>query len=146
MDKTYKVTQEVMNELIGWRDNKGIDATSDKVCAYLDGQDLDDLPFVVDEWWRDIVSPIERNKRLIAIISWLNGDDVFEFEEPNKFVVRSRETDGDGDYWYVFVESGMLFTSCFFDSATKFDTREKAQEWANSHQVIVEVDADGNEV
>lgn len=28
----------------------------------------------------------------------------------------------------------------------EFDTREEAQEWANSHQVVVEIDAEGNKV
>lgn len=27
----------------------------------------------------------------------------------------------------------------------ELDTREEAQEWANSHQVVVEIDVEGNE-
>nr|DAU05697.1 MAG TPA: hypothetical protein [Caudoviricetes sp.] len=43
----YKVTQEFMNELIKWRDDEDIDATSGKNYNYINGNDLDELPAVV---------------------------------------------------------------------------------------------------
>lgn len=145
-EKMYKVTQEFMNELIEWRDNKGIDATSYKLGSNLDGRDLTSLPYRVHEWRCNVVSPIYRNNRLIAIIQWLNGEDVFEVEAQHKFVVRSDKKDHDGCYAYVAVENDMTTAAYTFVNATKFDTREEAQEWANSHQVVVEIDEDGNEV
>ena len=142
----YKVTREFMNELIKWRDDEDIDATSGKNYNYIDDNDLDELPAVVDGWWVDNQDPIERNNRLIAIIKWLNGEDVFEVEKPHKFVVRSDKVDRDGDYMYVQVVDGLSESSYLTSDFTKFDTREEAQEWANSHQVVVEIDAEGNEV
>lgn len=142
----YKVTQGFMNELIEWRDNKGIDATSYKLGSNLDGRDLTALPYRVHEWRCNVVSPIDRNNRLIAIIQWLNGEDVFEVEMPHKFVVRSDKPDRYGDYYYVKIFDEATNTSFSSHSATKFNTREEAQEWANSHQVVIEVDAEGNEV
>lgn len=140
-EKMYKVTQEFMNELIEWRDKKCLDATRG---YYLDN--LDKIPYVVKAWWLYDNTSMERNNRLIAIIQWLNGEDVFEVEEPHKFVVRSDKSDRDGDYTYVLVERGMNATAYLSSYATNFDTREEAQEWANSHQVVIEIDEYGNEV
>lgn len=145
-EKMYKVTQGFVNELVKWRDDEDIDATSGKNYNYINDNDLDELPAVVDGWWVDDQDPIERNNRLIAIIQWLNGEDVFEVEELHKFVVRNNTPDGKGPYYYV--RKFDLATDLFFslDEATKFNTYEEAQEWANSHQVVVEIDAEGNEV
>ena len=146
-EKMYKVTQEFMNELIKWRDNEHIKPTSDGVNSYVSRTDLKNLPDIIHNWWVwRSNNPLENNNRLIAIVQWLNGEDVFEVEEPHKFVVRSDKEDREGDCAYVSVENGLTTASYFFDSATKFDTREEAQEWANSHQVVVEIDEEGNEV
>jgi hypothetical protein len=139
----YKVTQEFMNELIKWRDEMNLNAKNEDFGSFINGNDIQDVPDVVYIWWRRIENSIERNNRLIAIIQWLNGENVFEV--PQKFVVRSERADGDGNYKYVKIFNHVALTS-YFDYATKFDTREEAQEWANSHQVVVEIDADGNEV
>ena len=140
----YKVTQEFMNELVKWRDDKNLDAKKEFIDTFVDGHNIQNIPDVISDWWTEPANPIENNERLIAIIQWLNGEDVFEVEAPYKFVVRS--TDKDGDYWYVTTESGMAQYVYFLPCATKFDTREEAQEWANSHQVVVEIDEEGNEV
>lgn len=146
-EKMYKVTQEFMNELINWRDEMNLNAKNEDFGSFVNGNDIQDVPDVVYIWWRRIENSIERNKRLIAIIQWLNGEDVFEFEEPHKFVVRSDKSYTDGNYAYVIVDNGVSGKSYYDVSlATKFDTREEAQELANSHQVVVEIDEDGNEV
>ena len=142
----YKITQEFMNELVEWRDDEDIDATSGESLNYINVNDLDELPADVVAWWVDDRDPIERNNRLIAIIQWLNGEDVFKVEASHKFVVRSDKKDYDGCYAYVAVENDMTTAAYTFVNATKFDTQEEAQEWANSHQVVVEIDAEGNEV
>ena len=54
--------------------------------------------------------------------------------------------DYDGCYAYVAVENDMTTDAYTFVNATKFDTQEEAQEWANSHQVVIEIDEEGNEV
>lgn len=142
MTKKYKVTQEFIVALIKWQDSKGLDATSGYGLTYMESSDLAELPRVAKAWWEADKNPMERNRRLIAIISWLNGDEVFEVEKP-KFVVRSDKTDSYGDYTYVVVKGGTTATSYFLSNATKFSTREEAQEWANSHQVVIEVDSEG---
>lgn len=134
MDKKHKVTQEFMDELIKWRDEYTRD------CFGVDAHALDYMPKVVDNWRFNELSSYESNRRFGAIINWINGEDVFEVENPHKFVVRSDKKDHDGDYAYVVVENDMTTAAYTFVNATKFDTREEAQEWANSHQVVVEID------
>lgn len=145
-EKMYKVTQELMNELIKWRDDNGLETKTRYMYEAVDGDDIQRIPDVVDIWWTGPYNSIERNNRLIAIIKWLNGEDVFEVEMAHKFVVRNDKPDGYGDYYYVQVLIGVTNRSLSLAGATKFDTREEAQEWANSHQVVVEIDEEGNEV
>lgn len=143
-EKMYKVTQEFMNELIKWRDEMNLD-TNEGTDTFVDGYDIQNIHEVVNNWWAENEDPIECNNRLIAILQWLNGEYVFELEEPHKFVVRSKHTDGEGDYPYIKVVNHMALVTDY-THAMKFDTREEAQEWANSHQLVVEIDAEGNEV
>lgn len=137
----YKVTREFMNELIKWRDEMNLD-TKQGTDTFVDGCDIQNMNDAVNNWWADNTDPIECNNRLIAIIQWLNGEDVFEVEVTHKFVVRSDKYNYIGDYTYVAIRNHMTTTTRILSSATKFDTREQAQEWANSHQVVVEIDAD----
>lgn len=146
VDTRYKVTQGFMGELIKWRDKKNLDATNGDSITYVGPLELGSTPEVIREWRLEYENPIERNNRLIAIIQWLNGEDVFEVEEPNKFIVRSENTNTDKYYTYVEVDEGITTTVYSVKYATKFDTQEEAQEWANSHQVVVEIDEEGNEV
>lgn len=145
-EKMYKVTQEFMNELIDWRDSYNLDAKTSWPYAFVDGSNVSEFPEVVENWWVDLDDPIDNNNRLIAIIQWLNGEDVFEVEEPHKFVVRSKYGDDTGDYTYVLSDDNVTKFTYILDEAKKFETREEAQEWANSHQVVVEIDEEGNEV
>ena len=147
MIKKYKVTKGFILGLSLWRDSMYLDATTGGNYAHVGVSDLDSLPKVVNDWWLEDKNPMERNRRLIAIISWLSGEDsVFEVEEPHKFVVRSDKTDNDGDYAYVIIKGGVTSYGYYYRRATKFDTYEEASEWANSHQVVIEVYEDGKEV
>lgn len=145
-EKMYKVTQEFMDELIEWRDNNNLDFTSGYTNMFIAGYEIQELPDIVDFWRTDADSSTENNNRLISILKWLNGEDVFEVEEPHKLVVRIDKTDVEGNYTYVMIDQDVTETDYVLEAATKFDTREEAQEWANSHQVVVEIDAEGNEV
>lgn len=155
MTNKYKVTQEFMDKLVEWRDKQCIDVTRGYGFVYHD--DLAKVPPVVKAWWLYDNAAMECNSRLITIISWLNGEYVFEVEEPHKFVVRSDSADKEGGYWYVFVRedtggspswpsNGLAELTYIRDYATEFNTYEEAKEWANSHQVVIEVDEEGNEV
>ena len=145
-ENMYKVTQEFVDELIKWRDKNDLDAKTGYAYEFVVGDNIQNIPYVIGIWWTDRDNPIENNNRLIAIIKWLNGEDVFEVEEQHKFVVRNYKPDRYGDYYYVKIFDGATNTSFSSHSAAKFNTREEAQEWANSHQVVVEIDEEGNEV
>lgn len=145
-EKMYKVTGNFINELKQWRDINNLDALQGNWQNTFRPVDFKYLPDVVDCWHLEDENPIERNNRLIAIIQWLNGEDVFEVEAPHKFIVRSDKKDHDGYYAYVAVENDMTTAAYTFVNATKFDTLEEAQGWANSHQLVVGIDEDGNEV
>lgn len=145
--KHYKVTKEFMDELAEWRDEQEVNAETGDLYAFLGGSNINKFTNAIESWWTDIDDPIENNHRLIAIIQWLNGEDVFEVEEPHKFVVRSDKKNPCENYIYVGVSYGIVDGGYRTPKyATKFDTYEEAKEWANSHQVVVEIDEDGEEV
>ena len=130
MSEKYVVSQEFMNKLEGWK----IDyvANSD----FLDTDNIGNLPPIVSRWWiYDDITDKERNNRLIAIIRWVNGEDVFEVEKPKKWVVHELNTE-----LYVTTYDGHTGITPNRDYITKFDTKEEAQSWANSHQEVIEVE------
>ena len=137
MSDKYVVSQEFMNKLEDWKETLRLDNVS-----FIGCRALSNLPTLLDNWWRDgRVSVYESNNRLIAIIRWVNGEDVFEVEKPKKWVVRSKEHDEGGNYQYVKAgHFDMVFNKYNIDQATRFDTKEEAQSWANSHQEVVEVE------
>ena len=137
--KKYVVSQEFMNELEEWKRRGNTDV------FFVGSYDISMLPDDIKRWWNyPEINNLECNSRLIAIIRWLNGEDVFEIEKPRKWVVRSKETDEDGDYWYVSVFDS-YFGITYADSgkdklenATHFATKEEAESWANAHQEVIE--------
>lgn len=142
MDKMYKVTQKFIDALGKWKEGLNFNGQ-----YYVDDEEIFDMPIAIDKWWKEPVGDyIEQNNRLISIVSWVNGEDVFEVEKPHKFVVRSDKSYQNGKYRYVMVEEDIKSFVIDLKYATNFDTREEAQEWANSHQVVVEIDEEGNEV
>ena len=138
MSDKYVVSQEFMKSLKDWKKRGNTDV------YFVGSYDLSMLPDYVKRWWNyPEINNFECNNRLISIIRWVNGEDVFEVEKPKKWVVRSKETDEDGDYHYVnldnFKNLKSVSTIYGLDFATKFDAKEEAQSWANSHQEVVEV-------
>lgn len=67
-----------------------------------------------------------------------------EVEKPKKWVVRSKDTDSEGSRLYVNLSKGVaipdITTFLWLESATRFDTKEEAASWANSHQEVIEVE------
>ena len=136
-----KISKEVYDALVEWKEYMALNQSPG---VFINEYALSNLPKVIDDWWGDFRVDIkESNNRLIAIIRWVNGEDVFEVEKPKKWVVRSKETDEDGDYHYVdldnFKNLKSVSTIYGLDFATKFDAKEEAQSWANAHQEVVEV-------
>ena len=141
----FKISKEVCDALVEWRDTQSIYASSGRVDEFIDGIDLQYIPDIVNSWWVTPEEPVATNNRLIAIIRWVNGEDVFEVEKPKKWVVRSKKHDNVGDFLYIEINKRsslehevLTFTP---ENATKFDTREEAESWANAHQEVVEVEA-----
>ena len=138
MVKKYIVSEKIITWLKKWYTECGFDR-----CKYVRCFDLGKLPKCVDLWIFLDNDDIERNIRTMAIIRWVNGEDVFEVEKPKKWVVRSKETDDEGDYWYVRLPNnidGINDVVYYMSSATLFDTKEEAESWANAHQEVVEVE------
>ena len=140
MSKKYVVSKEFMNELKKWKDNLKMNG---KHSVY--DYDIHEFSDIIEDWWSPVgIRDYEQNNRLIAILRWVNGEDVFEIEKPKKWVVRSKEHDGGGYYLYVNLSKDVdiLHLTTFYglDRATRFDTKEEAQSWANSHQEVIEVE------
>lgn len=142
MSDKYVVSQEFMNSLNEWRENLSDFSMSEN---FVGPTAIDELDDIVDGWWNITdLSGEEQNSRLIAILSWVNGEDVFEVEKPKKWVIKSKVPDDDGNYHYVnldnFKNLKSVSTLYGLDFATKFDTKEEAESWANSHQEVIEVE------
>ena len=139
MSDNYMVSQEFMDEMEEWRDNNNL------INNFIGYVDLGHVPEVVTEWWKaDMANTPQTNNRLIAIIRWVNGEDVFEVEKPKKWVVRSKDSSKAGRNLYVVLDvSHGIKTSINYwgkSNATKFDTKEEAESWTNSHQEVIEVE------
>ena len=126
------VPTDVYQALVHWYKDYFLDYTVVTI------SDLENLPEVVKEWRGEDAGTM--NKKFATIINWVDGEDVFEVEKPKKWVVRSKETDDDDNYSYVFINLHNFTLSTYhISNATKFDTKEEAESWANSHQEVVEV-------
>ena len=136
-----KISKEVYDALIEWKDT--LDSNDDEYKPLVSWVNIKNLPETVYMWLGDDVPDKENNNRLIAIIRWVNGEDVFEVEKPKKWVVRSKDSSKAGRNLYVVLDvSHGIKTSINYwgkSNATKFDTKEEAESWANSHQEVVGV-------
>ena len=143
MSEKYVVSQEFMNELEEWKEAYITD-TLDEKYHYVSAGDLDTLPGMIKDWWIELNKPTETNNRLIAIIRWVNGEDVFEVEKSKKWVIRSKEAYVDDDYLYfTLIPAGSInhvVAITDVNNAIRFDTKEEAESWVNAHQEVVEVD------
>lgn len=130
----YKVTQEFMDGLIKWRDEYtksifGVNAVS-----------LTNMPEIVRSWKFGYNSSIETNKRLGAIIDWINGEDVFEVGTPSYVVRLKDDIKLYGKGYIVITTNGYVSVTYYMEDATRFDDFNKASGWANKHFEVVEID------
>jgi hypothetical protein len=139
MSDKYVVSQEFMDELEEWKQQGNTE-------EYLVGwYDISVLPDDVKRWWTyPEINNFETNNRLIAIIRWVNDEDVFEVDKPKKWVVRSKEPQGSVDgkplYGWFVDEYTVELEATMPPYVDRFNTREEAESWANSHQEVVEVE------
>ena len=132
--KKYNVTQEFMDSLEDWRDEYtksvfGVNAVS-----------LTNMPGIVRSWRFEYNSSIETNKRIGAIINWINGEDVFEIGTP-KYILQRKLAKLPHLREYISIDKhGFVGIEYTKDRATRFCDFDKASEWANKHFEVVEVD------
>lgn len=138
MSEKYVVSQEFMTELEEWKARLNVNER-----YYVFEEDVYDFPSLIETWWKYRMSKSDKetNNRLIAIIRWVNGEDVFEVEKPTKWVVRSKDHNNFGEYTYVTTDDIFsLAITMGVENATRFDTKEEAQSWANAHQEVIEAE------
>ena len=139
MSEKYVVSQVFMNELKDWKHDLILEDA-----FFVNQEAINNMPKIIKNWWvDDDVTIGESNKRLISIIRYMSGANDFEVEKPKKWVVRSKDRTEQGSYLYIYLidSNGVkdFMTGWTKDIATKFDTKEEAESWANSHQEVVEV-------
>lgn len=141
MSDKYVESQEFMNKLKEWKDT--LTSNDDEYKPLVSWVNIKNLPETIYMWLGDDVPDKENNNRLIAIIRWVNGEDVFEVK-PNKWVVRSIGLTDDDERYYVSIGKFMglkrALNTYIISQATHFDTKKEAESWANSHQEVVEVE------
>lgn len=128
----YSVTQVFMQDLNNWRDDRRIYA---EYGAVLGWEDFKNEPERVQNWRLNTGSAVEANDRLIAIIKWLNGEDVFAVDVPS-YIVRKK---GVRKYVNVEVEGGFELVNDK-RNATVFYRPEDAKEYENAIFEAVELD------
>ena len=141
MSEKYVVSQVFMNELKGWKHDLILEDA-----FFVNQEAINNMPKIIKNWWVDDYETIgESNKRLISIVRYMSGANDFEVEKPKKWVVRSKDRTEQGSYLYVYLidSNGVkdVMTGWTKDIATKFDTKEEAESWANAHQEVIEVEA-----
>ena len=142
MSEKYVVSQVFMNELKEWKHDLILEDA-----FFVNQEAINNMPKIIKNWWVDDYETIgESNKRLISIIRYMSGANDFEVEKPKKWVVRSKDRTEQGSYLYIYLidSNGVkdFMTGWTKDIATKFDTKEEAESWANSHQEVIQVEVD----
>lgn len=129
--KKYSIRQSIMYDLNNWKEEQHIDVDNYTVVSW---EDFKNEPGRVQNWRLNTGSAIEANNRLIAIIKWLNGEDVFVVDTPS-YVVRVKGKNG-----YLDVEERHPF-SIVSDkrNATVFYRLEDAKEYENAIFEAVEL-------
>ena len=82
-ENKMKIPENIYNMLVEWRD--ALELKTD----YVTGFKLHMLNDEVHEWAADVTTLSDNHNRYIAILQWLNGEDVFEVEKPNRRIRRS---------------------------------------------------------
>lgn len=135
MSEKYLVTQEFMDGLEEWEHEQDLD-----IMVNVYPEDLIRLPEIVKSWQNYPIKLVDRNNRLIAIINWINGEDVFEIGTPSYIVQRKGANLKHLREYIRITEYDGVEIDYFKENATRFDNFDEASEWANKHFEVVEVD------
>ena len=134
--KKYKVTQEFMDELEAWKQ-----ANLNDDFMMVNEDTIADFSEVINNWWySNVFNDRERNKRLIAIINWVNGKDTFEIGKQNYIVKRKGYNFFVGNEYLSTDNYSAIHITRDKEKATRFDDFEEASGWSNKHFEVVEVD------
>ena len=130
-DNNSKMTvpTDVYQALVHWYKDYFLDYTVVTI------SDLENLPEVVKEWRGEDAGTM--NKKFATIINWVDGEDVFEVEKPKKWVV---QTKGKVPQYKMVLDDTTSTNFYNINMATRFDTKEEAESWANAHQEVIEVE------
>ncbi len=133
MAEKYEVSREFMDTLNELADSEGLKANEADSGSYVDGSDILEMDEILTSWWCEVTNAKERNNRLIAIIKWLNGEDMFEVEK-EKWVVSSKWENIFGSYGYLRIDGSFAYPVPDYDvhileKATIFESKEEAEKW-----------------
>ncbi|WAX18183.1 hypothetical protein WC29P3_00004 [Weissella phage WC29P3] len=135
--KKYKVTNQFMDVLNKWNDNHKCPDGTTMINQYT----LNELPEDVTEWIFEIrTNAAEGNRRLGALINWINGEDIFEIRTKKYIVQRKVFNLFIGRQYISHGNYGEISMTRSQKEATRFDDFNKASEWANAHFEVVELD------
>lgn len=133
----YKVTPKFMEDLNAWRKLRRIEAKNWTAVSF---EDFKNMPIRVREWHLNTGDAFDANNRLIAIIQWLNGEEVFEIENQIYLVrVRSDNPPHVREFLKITDDDNFMIVNGIY-KASKFDNFEKANAWSNEYFEVVEVD------
>lgn len=133
--KKYKVTQKFMDELSEWKQ-----ANFNDDFMFVNEDTMADFSEVIDNWWYSSSDDKEKNRRLVAIINWINGAEVFEVGAPSYVVGLKDAIRMYGKGYIRIAKNGCVNLTYYIEDATRFDNFEKASEWANKHFEVVGID------
>lgn len=134
--KKYKVTQEFIDELEEWKR-----ANFNDEFMMVNTDAIADFSEVINNWWySEVFNDREQNKRLVAIINWVNGEDVFEIGTQTYIVQRIGFNLLVGNEYLSIDNYTAIHITRDKEKATRFDDFNKASEWANAHFEVVELD------
>lgn len=128
--KKYSIRQSIMYDLNNWKEEQRIDVKNGAVVSW---EDFKNFPDRVIEWQLNTGNAVEANNRLITLIKWLNGEDVFIVDTPS-YIVQVKGGNG-----YLDVEGGFELVSDK-RNATVFYRLEDAKEYENAFLEAVKLD------
>ena len=143
--ESHKVSEDLMSAIDEWKTVVGPYVVSVDLSPSITGE-------TIRKWLGDRGTDAEHNNRLIALIRYVNGEDVFEVEKPKKWVVRSKKIPYDSSYNFVALyddnasittELKHAYTANIVDGlyfAFVFDSKEEAEKWSNPLMEVVEVE------
>ncbi|MDR3241784.1 MAG: hypothetical protein LBT37_06395 [Lactobacillaceae bacterium] len=97
MSNSIEVSQDFMNDLNHWKNTIGSLVMGKCLIPISAGGYLPDSVF---DWWKGGSDNVSKNIRLINLIDFVNGDDIFEAKKEKQYMLVSNHSK-DGVYTYL---------------------------------------------